>query len=636
MRREVPCKECRYRRKKCVRREDNEKICERCLKLDIDCHPLKNKNEIIPLTIQEDDHEIRSWATIINQLETELKELEIVKANLEQCLIRRKHPRPNEWQLSITNGIVKLETPIRTMEELVMFSQASLRYLSPFAGMFNKQPVRFESMPISVPIGVSSVLQRHEMLKQRRKRFTMIEYNSSNQSTQIPSVSNYHAIMDFLIPAYLKHQNAITGLLHESTFREYYRNLDDPMEDPLALAVCVDALVALRNLIGYTPSERCVLAEVFYERCRDKLFDMYDDPNKKLQVVVISSLLPMYVGNVLLNCLEANRIIAIALLICADLTKDFDKMTPVEAVVFQRNYFHLETCSRMHKMLYEDKVDFAVVQGHFELKVLDDEPEKTKMFMRLYNHIFRLVGSRYISEIVGKFNGMFYGRSGEMPLEDILQYEPVIKDWWDSLPSDLKLCDDPFSSDGFELVQERLSSDKLIPFTVVHLLTSIFMASILQPQAMPASDDNVTAEAIQIIKANSVSLALHSCRILVYALEKNWDPYTSDQPNFSFAIILYGIYALERLSSCDDLQVPRELLALLKRSLDVKFSSLLPEGHMVPSSVSPLVSYIGNAADSTLSPYEFYENYPFPGYALLADVLLTSIKHVEQKLYTAY
>ena len=97
----------------------------------------------------------------------------------------------------------------------------------------------------------------------------------------------------------------------------------------------------------------------------------------------------------------------------------------------------------------------------------------------------------------------------------------------------------------------------------------------------------------------------------------------------SFAIIMYGVYALERLANCDDIEVPVELLTLLKGTLETKLSALLPDGHLVPSSISPLASYLKN---SSISPYEFYEKYPFPGYALLSDVLSISIRDVEQKI----
>ena len=392
--------ECRYRRKRCVWFKNSDKICERCSKAGIECHPLKDKSELIPLTTQGDADELQCWEATISLLDSELEELEIMKSNLEQSLIRKKH-LPIEWDLTLTNGTLILETPIRTMEELVMFSQASLRYLSPFTGLFNKQPIRFESMSMSITIGVSSLIQRHEMLNSRRKRFAMLEYDPENSSARPSTIADHRAVVDLLIPMYMEQHNSITGLLHEPTFCKYYHSLDDPLDDALILAVSIDALMVLRNFTCYTPSEKCILAEIFYERCKDKLFDMYDDPTKKLQVIVITSLLPLYVADVLLKCLEANRMVNVALLACADLAKDCDKMTPVEAITFQRNYFHLETNNRMHKMLYEDKVDFTVVPtGRFEFQVLDDESEKTKRYMHLYNHIFRLIGSHYISSIV--------------------------------------------------------------------------------------------------------------------------------------------------------------------------------------------------------------------------------------------
>ena len=106
----------------------------------------------------------------------------------------------------------------------------------------------------------------------------------------------------------------------------------------------------------------------------------------------------------------------------------------------------------------------------------------------------------------------------------------MIKSWWDDLPPHFKICDDPFQPDGYKLVEKSVSSNYLGPFSTVHLLTAIIASSILQPHAMPASESAATVETIQIVREKLVSLALNSCKVLVYALNDNWVPQVNEIP----------------------------------------------------------------------------------------------------------
>ncbi|KAI8144968.1 hypothetical protein BJV82DRAFT_667505 [Fennellomyces sp. T-0311] len=152
------------------------------------------------------------------------------------------------------------------------------------------------------------------------------------------------------------------GLVHQPTFLEYYRRLDNPTNDALVLAICVDALPQIRHMLKYNSSEIRALIDIFYDRCRDLLFDMYDDPTKKLQIIMTTTLLQQYVSDVVLNFAEARLIISLALL---------------------RHYFRLEMLNRTHRLLEEYKIDFTMSTSMEMMEVLDDEPEKTKEYMLL-------------------------------------------------------------------------------------------------------------------------------------------------------------------------------------------------------------------------------------------------------------
>ena len=336
---------------------------------------------------------MQNWDTTLDALNSTMKQLErkVAQIRWESSL---------EWNLSFVNGTLQLDTPIQSMEELFMFTQASMRYLSPFSGLFMKQPVRFDSTVVSITFGVSTVIQREELLKPRkRKRFWSLSHSHNNSFTELSAV-NYRPIIDRLVMLYLERYNPYLGLIHRPTFLAHYYSMDNLMNSAVTLAICIDTLIKARHLIKYTSYEIGMLAELFYTRCRELLFAMYDDPARKVEIVVATSLITQYVSDLLLNHLESNRLTSIAKLLCSELASRRDQLTPVQWVLLQRNHVNLEFYYRQYQVVYEDKVNFPLLSLYGDLEVLDDEPEETRTSIHLINEVFRFVGSPYISALM--------------------------------------------------------------------------------------------------------------------------------------------------------------------------------------------------------------------------------------------
>ncbi|KAI8144967.1 hypothetical protein BJV82DRAFT_606934 [Fennellomyces sp. T-0311] len=594
--------------------------------MEIDCVSLDNHKTNTELTSSGNYDELQSWWTTVDQLETQMQELEVMKTRLQQDSAARQQPQL-EWQLSITNGVLRLETPIRNVEELAQFSKASMRYLSPFTGFFTRQPIRFESQSISLTLGLTAAMQRHDMLKPRRRQLALLDYNDSSQhSTQIS-----RSTIDHLVSIYLRHYNSIYGAVHQPTFLQHYHSMDDPMNSALTLGVCVDAIVRVHHQLNYSANKLCLLGKLFYNRCKDLLFDLYEDPRQKLKVVIVTSLLSQYLIIMHLNYIEANHLVTMALRVCPDLIRCHGGTTPVERVLFQRHYLHLEMLSRVLKMLHEEKVDFTKPTGIEVMEALDDEPEKTKVYMAMSNHIFRLLGSPYVSDMMRRINNIFQGLPCDILLEDILQYEPLIKEWWSSLPEQYRVCEDPFDHDVYKLVEVKVS-ENYFPFFILHIMTGVFASSILQPNVTSTAEGTVPMEAMQLIRDKSASLALSSCKVLIHALDQNWDPKTSDMPSFSLTVMLYVTYCLEKISYSKVIRFPLYLLNKMMKSLATRINAFFPPGHAVPSSSSLLTSLLTNNK-SIYDIYETYDSYLFPGCALTSDQLFTSVNRlVDQHL----
>lgn len=297
-----------------------------------------------------------------------------------------KSAEPN-WKLSIVDGTVRLETSIRSIDELLQFSQASFRYLSPFSSLFANESVVFESTSAHV---VSSALRLVSKQSLRHSRMRLLP-------VELPIMYDYRSIIDKLVNLHIEcHSNRIP-LLHAPTFMTYYRSLDDPLKSPVVMAVCVNMLGSFRRGIDYTAQEKRQLSDFFYQKCRDLLLDMFDDPERRLETVITISLLVTYVSLIRLQFAEARRLATIASLIAKDIeSSGLDHMQKFERAMFQRHRVHVEHNMKMLSMLL-DETDDHIPCGD-PMEALEDESKENHEFIGALNHLGRLAQSPYIHQ----------------------------------------------------------------------------------------------------------------------------------------------------------------------------------------------------------------------------------------------
>ncbi|KAI9491354.1 hypothetical protein BDB00DRAFT_492790 [Zychaea mexicana] len=355
------------------------------------------------------------------------------------------------WQLTIVDGHIRLDSAIQTLDELEMYTRASLRYLSPFKAIFSTEQIYFDSPSISIPLASISFMQR-SIIKKPRKKFLTIGYDDS-------TTYDYRAIADKeLIPLYLEKYNVMTGFLHAPTFLKHYHELDDPLDDPLVLAVCVDAVAALRHNLHYTPVEKRHLADYFYTKCKNMLLDMFDDPTLKFESVTITTFLQMFLMDMVIDFAEARRLVTIALLICSELDVAYakDEMNPVERVLYQRHRLTLAMFNRTIDVVLEDRIDLTA-SATIKLNTLDDEPETLKQYVAVSNHILEFVGTPFVANVLKRINRLIYGQSCSLRLDDILHFEPLAREWFDGLPPEFRICKDPFAPNVHTLIENNTS-----------------------------------------------------------------------------------------------------------------------------------------------------------------------------------
>ena len=274
------------------------------------------------------------------------------------CPTKQREQKQMEWKLTVENGLLKLHTTINTMEELLMYSRASLRYLSPFQEIFKASSSSASTTTIVFENSIfSTVILRafqflfaqathnppdqkdcllisddpyNDELPRNDPNITAANTNVSplpSPPSQLPSVApnDIREIMDQLVQIYIEHKNPTHVFIHTSSFIEYY-NLPttDPLMCPVTLALCTDTICTTRRLDEnlFPSTKRQYLAQFFYQRCKRFLVDMFDDPYRRLETIITVSFLKHYVLFVRLRPLEARRMLTIAYLLCKDLNEE--------------------------------------------------------------------------------------------------------------------------------------------------------------------------------------------------------------------------------------------------------------------------------------------------------------------------
>lgn len=355
--------------------------------------------------------ELRLWTKEVAELQNEITKLErdlgalaaersrsaaaaaaqylLASNEQETTTMATKHNSP-QWKLSIVDGKLRLETDIKSISELLSYGLASLRYLSPFSGLFEQEPVYFQgSEGTIIPRAFQAVCKMFSEQQSKQIQMSLSMY---------PLKINPCMIVEHLINEYLATTNNYRPLLHAPTYIRHYRKLKDVMQDPITLAVCSAMSIIMCSRSGTTNTvEKRRLAEYFYLKCKDILFDMFDDPSRRIETVITISFLQHFVMFVMLNFHEARRLGTIAHMILKDLQVEAENgdLAPVELALFQRHDLFISTIMHMLDLFVEDR--FSCDVPDFQpLDVLPDETPEAKEHVRLFNHLLRLGNTDYM------------------------------------------------------------------------------------------------------------------------------------------------------------------------------------------------------------------------------------------------
>ncbi|KAL0088138.1 hypothetical protein J3Q64DRAFT_1321352 [Phycomyces blakesleeanus] len=654
-RRATPCKECRKQRRKCVW-QTNSKICDRCYRLDRKCLSICDSvdtNSESSSSEQEEkpmpnDKKLEEMYEQVIQLEKSIKDLELelnqkkskeaymspvsllsesdfeddtfsVQSNQLQLFDKQivsSNPSNSssrlpqyEWTLGMVNGRLQLLSEIHDYDELLMYMSASLRYLSPFGASFHTTSILFQT-------------KTQNSFMPRMLKLMSSATPTKNRKPVVPIglAPNPRTTIDILVNSFFHCINQYLPLIHEPSFREYYKKLVDPLSSPMTTAICASMCSSQCGHLNLPYKLKRDMSEYFYQISKDSLGDIFDDPNRRLETVVTTNLLADFLLN-MMRPREARNLLSISLLICQDLASYYNspERTLMETALYNRHYNASNILCRVVTYIIERRVNkkrFMPVP----LYPLPGESLKTVAYLDVFNRILRWNNHPCVLHFLDQVRLVEMGHVGELNIEHILEFERIVSLWWKELPEELKMCDDPFGHDVEKLVQENKVELQIMLITFYHIFLFEVYSCLVQPKFVssnPTDDSNQNIK--KLIQERAVSFLLKSANFLVEASKQ-----IRKQSFLCFFTSEFIFRIVDTLSMLTEISKPSATLEakrILRKSLKqlYDYTDICHDIKEVPRKPFNLLS---DESDENI--IQLYDSFSNPRLVLMYD-LITSI-----------
>lgn len=95
-----------------------------------------------------------------------------------------------------------------------------------------------------------------------------------------------------------------------------------------------------------------------------------------------------------------------------------------------------------------------------------------------------------------------------------LRYETVVREWWSSLPDELRPCKDPFLFQSNDVDTLPKGSFRTLPFVMVHVMTMMLHSVLLKPRESTSGGSR--GDFLGVLRQHALSMAMRSCGILLH------------------------------------------------------------------------------------------------------------------------
>ncbi|KAG1137497.1 hypothetical protein G6F37_007965 [Rhizopus arrhizus] len=619
--RRIPCTECRKQRRKCIR-TDSAKPCSRCEKLDKVCINPDN-------TLIDPNNEVDRLSEQVEQLSLTIKRFENEIRTFKENGLSNDEPLPPslienlyyQWKVKINDGYFSIETGIQYLSDLLPY-QPSISYLSPISSNSSEEfwtegrngiLIRFKTQDYGSLYGLTGKI----LAKCLKKR---ILESSAHLTLDLASFGSY-MIMDRLIDIYFHCHNISNGWLHEATFRKKYRKVKSPFNDLVCVSLCSYVCATPCAHLDFTARQRRIMSDFFYSKIKDVLLDQFDDPDKKLENLLVINLLFPYM-HMTLNFSEYDYYVTMAYHISLDLKnyyQDVKTHSTVDYVIFTRLFSSIY-CVRVvldcvaGKMITRQPLPFP------RLEVFPDEPEETKKFIQSQDWTITIYDHPFIDTLLEQVHLIYIGSTCTVSFETILRLDEVMLEYRRTIPKQWDICKDVYDEEQCRRAIDG-SFDYFAIFTFIqfHVIVLTFYGTFLQPVALNNESDDL----LNIVRQHALERSRKATRLVLYGMEKLSQLEPRPPCHYQLAAIWSLFFVFDTLVLQCGLpadNIASEAREMFQSCLDIISRIRQVKENDIPSRIQIDKNDIKEFIRSGKADINYYNKFPDPWYALMCDV----------------
>jgi hypothetical protein len=436
-----------------------------------------------------------------------------------------------EWQVTLANGQWRIDTHINTLSDLDQLNQRHhqpflYRMPSPFQGVQVNTPIIIDACDERSLFPVTAKLAREYLMRPGKP--TLLIGNGQLFPPPRRLLDNPTYVIDKLVRMYFAHYNESLAVLYEPRYMAHYQQLANPLDCPVTMALCSmvccghdDHLFAAAtdgDELFACQVNRRAMGEFFYRHSRAILEHIFDDPERRLETVMAINLLKRFLMNTL-RISEMRKLEMIGYLICLDLISS-PVDDSVERELGVRHYVYSVWC-RVTLDFFMDSISWKSDMDFVAMGKLPGESDSTWRFLDVQNRFFQIFIHPSIGNVFRRVQNTMLGDKVELTMEMILQFDRVMKQWWQDLPSELRLCDDPYDFNTVMAMVYQTQDDVKLTILLFFLdLVGCFHSCLIKIETRAQDALTIDHDIMALIQEKSIKASLDFSEILVLIVNR--------------------------------------------------------------------------------------------------------------------
>ncbi|KAI8340340.1 hypothetical protein BC941DRAFT_468602 [Chlamydoabsidia padenii] len=336
---------------------------------------------------------------------------------------------------------------------------------------------------------------------------------------------------------------------------------------------------------------------------------------------MVINLLKRFLMNTL-RISEMQKLDTIVYMICQDL-KSVSHADVMERELFTRHYiFMIWTWVTVD--FFTDCIPWHHETESMVADILPGECESTCGFLDVQNRFFKVFMHSSIRTIVQQVQRVLLGDRVELTMDMVLRFDQLTRQWWQHLPDELRLCDDPYNFDNVMIAIQHTRDDaKLILLLYFLDMVGGFHSFLIKFDTRNDNDSATTvgSDVLALIQAKSIKICLDFSETLIIIVNK-LDSSVAYTQFLSDTFLFVAVDVLASLAFSDDPMVSLKAKQKLSGCFFALDNADFMIGNKVPLLSSPLNTDLFNTDlfNTDTSILHLYNQYPQPRYALLYDI----------------